>query len=207
MGSPSAPHDVTELLAAWGRGERQALDRLIPLVHDELRKLGRAHLARERQGHTLQATALVHEAYLGLLGQRRPPTRCRRQFFGVASLLMRRILLQYEARRRAGKRDPGARSAEVAASQASSPEDVLALEGALATLRDADPRQARVVALRFFAGYSVAETADRLGISPATVKREWRMARAWLRAALVGVEDCDAEPGAPDRMLSIEPKA
>lgn len=192
--SPGAPDDVTALLKAWGAGERKALDALIPQVYLELRRQATLAMRGERREHTLQATALVHEVYLRLARQRNVRWQSRSQFFRVTSQLMRRILVDHARARLTRKRGAGADVAAltdagavlVVASESANAAtlDVLALDRALTELAALDPRQARLVELRFFAGLGIEETATTLGVSPATVKREWRVARAWLRRAL-----------------------
>jgi RNA polymerase sigma factor (TIGR02999 family) len=184
MTSPQAS-TVTRILAQLGAGDTSALDRLLPLVYDELRVIAASQLRREASGHTLDPTALVHEAFLRLVDQREG-FRNRGHFFGVAAQAMRRILVDYARRRRAQKRDGGIR---VTLTDAIGPEtgaadQVIAVDDALARLEAMDPRLARVVELRFFAGLSVEETAAALDISPATVKRDWAAARAWLQREL-----------------------
>jgi RNA polymerase sigma factor (TIGR02999 family) len=161
----------------------------MPLVYDELRRLAASYLRAERPDHTLQPTALVHEAYLRLVDQT-TDWRNRAHFFGIAAQMMRRILVDHARRRQASKRDPErlrvtAGVAEVAASRNDAP-DLLALDSALDALEHLDPRQAKIVELRFFAGLSVEETAEVANVSTATVKREWRTARAWLRREIEG---------------------
>ncbi len=177
------PPDVSQLLLAWRNGDQQALDQLMPLVYDELRRLAAAYLRREQPGHTLQTTALVHEAYLRLVDQTRADWQNRAQFFGVAAQLMRRILVDHARTRQAAKRGSGALRLslnEVAGRAQEKAAEVIALDDALAELAVFDPQQSRIVELRYFAGLSIAETAEVLGISPATVKREWHTAKAWL---------------------------
>jgi len=174
---------VTELLKAWGDGDRGALDRLVPLVYAELKRRAGAQLARERGSHTLQPTALVHEAFLRLVDQRSARWQNRAQFFGVAAQLMRRILVDHARARAAAKRGGDALriSLDDASEAAVSPEtDVLLLNRALERLAVLDPRQAQVVELRYFGGLSVEEVAAVLEVSEITVKRDWAMARAWL---------------------------
>ena len=173
--------DVTGLLVEWANGDEQALHRLTPLVYKELRRLAAGCLRRERPDHTLQPTALVHEAYLRLVEQRNPSWENRSHFFRVAAHLMREILVDYARRRNAGKRAgqcvsleeavnlPGKRSA-----------DLVALDGALKSLEKIDGRKCRAVELRYFAGLSVDETARALEVSAVTVRRDLRMAEAWL---------------------------
>ena len=175
--------EVTELLLSWRQGDAQALDRLIPLVYDELRRVARHHLQREQPGHALQATALVHEVYLRLVDVERLTLKNRAHFFAVAAKLMRQILVDHARRQHAGKRGGGATMMSLDdVSPAAQPAsvDVLALDQALAVLASIDARQSRVVELRFFAGLNIDETAEALGMSPATVEREWALAKAWL---------------------------
>jgi RNA polymerase sigma factor (TIGR02999 family) len=185
--SMTSPHasTVTRVLAELGAGDPSALDRLLPLVYDELRVIAASQLRREASGHTLEPTALVHEAFLRLVDQREG-FRNRGHFFGVAAQAMRRILVDYARRRRAQKRDGGVRItlSESVGPDTGATEQVLAVDEALQRLEAMDPRLARVVELRFFAGLSVEETGDALDISPATVKRDWSAARAWLQREL-----------------------
>ena len=174
--------DITALLRDWSGGDREALERLMPVVYAELRRLAGAQLRAERRGHTLQPTALVAEAYLRLAEQRSVAWVNRGHFFRIAARIMRRILVDHARRRHAFKRD--AEPLRLAASGVEpidrAPE-LVALDSALNSLEAVDPQQARVVELRFFGGLTVEETAEATGISTATVKREWRSARAWLR--------------------------
>ena len=175
--------EVSDLLLAWRNGDQQALAQLMPLVYDELRRLAAAYLRRERPGHTLQTTALVHEAYLRLVDQTRADWQNRAQFFGVAAQLMRRILVDHARTQHAAKRGSGALKLslnEVVGRTKEKAAEVVALDDALAELARLDPQQSRIVELRYFAGLSIAETAEVLSISPATLKREWNMAKAWL---------------------------
>jgi len=185
-----APGEVTMLLAEMNLGHRDALARLIPLVYRELRRLAGSYLRDERIGHTLQPTALVHEAFLRLAGQDRANWQNRAQFIGVAAQLMRRILVDYARRRAAGKRGGVAVRLDADHFQASagpqSLEVILAVDEVLGMLEQVDPQQARVVELRYFGGLSVEETAQALGISPRTVKGDWALAKAWLRNRLAG---------------------
>jgi RNA polymerase sigma-70 factor, ECF subfamily len=179
--------EVTLLLAEIKLGRKDALARLMPLVYKELRRLAGCNLRNERIGHTLQATALVHEAYLKLVGQDRADWQNRAQFMGVAPQLMRRILVDYARERAAAKRGGGAvriideETFDLGATPQQS-EEVLAVDEAVARLFELDPQQARIVELRYFGGLSVEEAAEVLGISERTVKRDWAMAKAWLRA-------------------------
>lgn len=173
--------DVTRLLSAWSSGDRAALDELLPTVYAELRRLAARHLRDERPHHTLQTTALVHEAYLRLVGQRRRNLRDRAHFFAMAAQMMRRILVDHARRRRAGKRGAGQEALPLDASVAIPADlDVIALDDALVRLAVIDARQSRIVELRFFGGLSVEQTSEVVGVSPATIKREWQAARAWL---------------------------
>lgn len=174
--------DVTALLTAWKSGDEAALDRLIPLVYAELRRIARRYLAHERPDHTLQPTALVHEAFLRLTDQRKASWRNRAQFFGIAAQVMRRILVDHARRAHALKRGGGmpALPLEQAPGTTASQIPVLALDAALARLAAMDPRQARIVELRFFTGLTFEEAAHVLGSSATTVRREWASAKAWL---------------------------
>ncbi|MBI3049457.1 MAG: sigma-70 family RNA polymerase sigma factor [Acidobacteria bacterium] len=179
---------ITQLLIAWGDGHREALDRLTPLVYEHLRRQAAAYMQREPAGHPLQPTALVHEAYLRLVDQRQVQWRNRAHFFGVAAQVMRRILVDYSRRRRAEKRGGGWErvplTGDAVAADAPNEVDILALHESLERLAAFDPRQERIVELRYFGGLTIEETAEVVGASPATVVREWTMAKAWLRADL-----------------------
>jgi RNA polymerase sigma-70 factor (ECF subfamily) len=175
--------DVTRLLSDWSNGDRRALDELLPLVYEELRHLANAYLRRERDGHTLQSTALVHEAFLRLVNQHDVQWQGRAHFFGIAAQMIRRILVDHARAQRAAKRGAGAVRLELDEALAVAQQrdlDLIALDDALERLATMDQRQSRIVELRFFAGLSVEDTADVMGISTATVKREWSSARAWL---------------------------
>ena len=175
--------DVTRLLSDWSNGDRRALDELLPLVYDELRHLANAYLKRERDSHTLQSTALVHEAFLRLVNQHEVQWQGRAHFFGIAAQMIRRILVDHARAQRAAKRGAGAVRIELGEELAVAQQrdlDLIALDDALERLAAMDERQSRIVELRFFAGLSVEDTADVMGISTATVKREWSSARAWL---------------------------
>jgi len=183
--------DITELLGAWSGGDRAALDRLMPLVYSELRRLADRHLSRERREHTLQATALVNEAYMRLVDQRHARWLNRAQFFAVAARLMRRILVDHARARAAAKRGQGATrlaldEAPELPARPGQDAELVALDAALERLATLDERQSQVVELRYFGGLSIEETAEVLKLSPATVKREWAMARAWLFRELGG---------------------
>lgn len=175
--------EVTDLLIDWSRGDAEALQRLMPLVFDELRRLARTHLRRERDEHTLQPTALVNEVYVRLVEQRQVDWQNRSQFFAFSSTLMRRILVDYAKARAAAKRGAGSRRVTLGEWIKAAGEldvDVLALDRALDELAALDPRQARIVEMRFFTGLSYQEIGDVLGISRTTVKRAWASARLWL---------------------------
>src|SRR4051812_26428659 len=179
--------EVTQLLQQWSNGQEQALDRLLPQIHDELRKLAASYLRRERPDHTLQPTALVNEAFLKLVDQRKARWQNRAHFFGIAAQAMRRILVDHARAHSAGKR--GGEFRRVALDEAhaigrSVDVDLLALDEALTRLATMDPQQSRIVELRFFGGLTTDETAEVMHISPATIGREWRMAKAWLAAEL-----------------------
>ena len=174
---------VTELLVAWHAGSDAARDELVPLVYQDLHRLARAHLARERRGHTLEPAALVHEAYLRLMDHGGLPWRGRTHFLALAATTMRRILVSHARRHRAAKRGRGGFAVTLCEDHAVGQArgvDLLALDAALDRLRRVDPRHCRVVELRYFGGLTIEETADALGISPATVKVDWSLARAWL---------------------------
>jgi len=179
----TAPEQVTRLLSELGSGNQQVLGQLMPIVYAELRRLASYHLRRERGNHTLQATALVHEAYLRLVAQTGARWENRNQFVSVASRLMRRVLVDYSRSHDAAKRGGGAGKVfleEAAVAGQGRPAEVVALDDALTRLAELDPQQARLVELRFFGGLSIEETAAVLGTSPATVKRHWNVAKAWL---------------------------
>lgn len=186
--SPS-PHEVTRLLIDWSNGDQAALDQLMPLVYAELRRLAHSYMARERSDHTLQTTALVNEAYLQLVDQKGLHWQNRAHFFGIAARLMRHILVDYARERNCVKRGGEARKVSLEEGAEFSQEkaaEVVSLDDALNTLAEVDPQQSRIVELRFFAGLTVEETAEVLGISPATVKRDWAMAKAWLYHQISG---------------------
>ncbi len=183
----SRSNDVTGLLLAWGSGDKEALNALMPLVYEELHRLANRHLRRERPNGSLQTTALIHETYLRLLDQRKTRWQNRAHFYSIAARLMRRILVDHVRNRRCAKRggpvlrvslaEAGGESAGLAA-------EVVALDDALDSLAELDSRKSRVVELRFFGGLSVEETAEVLGISPNTVIRDWSTAKAWLHRAM-----------------------
>jgi len=178
----STSEPVSALLARLRAGDEESLQRLVPLVYNELRRLAHYHLRRERPDHTLQTTALVHEAYLGLMREQPTDFENRAHFFGVCANLMREILVQYARRRKAAKRDGGYKLTleAVVGLPESRNLDLVALDDALQRLANLDPQQSRIVELRFFGGLSIEETSHVLGISPATVKRHWTTARVWL---------------------------
>jgi RNA polymerase sigma factor (TIGR02999 family) len=187
MRSEHTRDDVAHLLDAWRRGDGEALNRLVDLLYIELHRLAHAHMRRERSGHTLQTTAIVHELYLRLASQRQPNSRSRAQFFGVSAHLIRRILVDHARSRGYAKRGGGAPTMPIEEEVLFSPEsgaDVLELDDALERLAHQDERKARVVEMRYFGGMTIEEIADVLGISAVTVSREWSFARAWLRSAL-----------------------
>ncbi|MGI9172245.1 MAG: sigma-70 family RNA polymerase sigma factor [Chthoniobacterales bacterium] len=190
----SAPprQQVTRMLIDWSNGDREAAADLMPLVYDELRQIARACLQRERSDHTLQATGLVHEAYLRLVDQTEANWKNRAHFFGVAARVMRRILVDHARKARAEKRGGDWDKLEFNEALLSSPErqvDLVALDDALQDLAKLDPRQSRVVELRFFGGLTEEEAGEVLDVSPRTIRREWRIAKAWLRRELVRAEE------------------
>lgn len=177
-----ADSGITELLLRWKSGDRDALNELTPIIYNELRRLATWFLRNERDGHTLQSTALVHEAYIRLIGQETPQFETRTHFFAVASLLIRRILVDHARFNRRQKRGGG--EAPVPLADVDQMEtrslDLIRLDDALETLRKLDPRQGQIVEMKFFGGLESQEIADALGVSESTVKREWASARAWL---------------------------
>ena len=186
MKQPASP---TALLLAWGRGEAAAFDRLVPLVHDELRRLARRHMRREAPGHTLQATALVNEAYLRLIEVKKVRWQNRAHFFAMSARIMRRILVD-SARARANEKRGGgipkvALDEDLVIGSQPNP-DLIALDAALQALEAVHPRKSQVVELRFFGGLSIEETGEALDVSPDTVKRDWRFAKLWLLRELNG---------------------
>lgn len=188
MNTPT-PGAVTELLRAWSDGDDAALEQLIPLMETELRRLARGYMGRERQGHTLQTTALVNEAFLRLTDARQVRWQDRAHFLGISARLMRRVLVDYARRRGFKKRGGGAQRVTLheALATASDPAlDIVALDRALEALEKSDPRKSRIVELRFFGGLSVEETAEVLKVSTDTVKRDWRLAKLWLLRELGG---------------------
>jgi RNA polymerase sigma factor (TIGR02999 family) len=182
--------DLTNLLIEWGEGSQTALDRLLPFVYEELRVIARSYLRRERQGRTVQTGTLVHQAFVKLLEGKQVRWEGRAHFFGIAARLMRQILVDHARARDAVKRGAGEQIEPLATALSVAVQTldvgVLALDRALEELAALDPQQARVVELRFFGGLTVEEVAEVLGVSTGTVKREWSMARAWLRRAVAG---------------------
>src|SRR5215471_4690626 len=183
----ATPQTLTQLLSAWSEGDKAALEQLMPMVYQELHRLAARHLAHERPGHTLQTTALVHEAFLRLTDQKRVRWQNKAHFLGIAAQMMRRILVDYARGRRYAKRGGGApmvslqEASEVFVEKAA---DLIAVDDALTRLSELDARKGRVVELRFFGGLTVEETAEALQISPNTVLREWATAKAWLHREL-----------------------
>lgn len=178
---------VTDLLRAWQEGDKEALNRLMPLIYDDLHKIAKQAMRRERPDHTLQTAALVNEVYLRLLDQKQVDWQCRKQFFAVAAIFMRRILVSYARNHHAGKR--GGEDVKLSLDEIDAPAVVrsaslIALDDALKTLAAFEPRKAQVVELRFFGGLSVEETAEALDIHKATVERDWEFAKAWLHREL-----------------------
>lgn len=188
-GGAKAPGDVTGLLVAWQGGDAAALERLIPLVYDRLHRIAERHVRHERPGHTLQPTAIVHEAYLKLVDQPVENWQNRVHFFAVASRVMRQILVDYARRRAALKRGGGKAACLVETEAVTTPRgiDVIAVDQALERLSGLDPEQAQIVEMRFFGGLTVDEAATALDVSTATVNRKWVSARAWLHRELAGL--------------------
>ena len=183
----SSTHDVTRLLGEWAKGDRQALEQLMPLVYGELRQIAASYLRKERHSHTLQPTAVVHEAYLRLVHQKKPDWEDRKQFFGVAAHLMRQILVDHARRRHAGKRAGYRVSLKDALNFEQAPgEALVALDRGLNALEKLDPRKCKAIELRYFGGLSTDEIAQALDVSPVTVRRDLRMAKAWLHHEMQG---------------------
>jgi len=191
----TSSQEVTRLLIAWSEGDQAALEKLIPLVYQELRRLAKLYLKRERPGHSLQTTALVHEAYLRLIDSSRVRWQNRAHFFAVSAQLMRRILVDFARSRRYLKRGGEAQhvslgeALDIAEARGAA---LIALDDALLALARIDERKSRVIELRYFGGLSVEETAEALKVSTETVKRDWRLARTWLRRELAGKDSDDA---------------
>jgi RNA polymerase sigma factor (TIGR02999 family) len=182
-----SPSEVSRLLLNWSEGDRAAFDKLVPLVYDELRRLARHFMRREREGHTLQTTALVNEAYVRLIDQRSVRWQNRAHFFAIAAQSMRRILVDHARSRRYAKRGGEARQVSFDEAAIVSRErcaELVAVDDALTDLAARDPRKSQIVELRFFGGLNIEETAEVMGISPTTVQREWRSAKAWLYQAI-----------------------
>ena len=180
------PQDVTRLLVEWSNGDQAALEELMPLVYEELRRLAGRYMRRENQGHTLQTSALVNEAYLRLIDQKKVHWQNRAHFFGVAAQLMRRILVDHARSRARAKRGGGAQMVSLA-EQAATPKeiaDVIALDNALKDLAKIDPRKSKIVEMKFFGGLTNEEVAEVLKVTSRTVEREWRKAKAWLYKAV-----------------------
>ena len=182
---PTSPPEITQLLAEWGHGDRSALEKLLPLVHAELRQIARRQMSQERPGHTLQATALINEAYLKLLGQQEFEWHNRAHFFAVCAQIMRHILIDHARAHAREKRGGGAikvslNDADAAVMAGDKAEDLIELEAALSFLERVDPQKGRIVELRYFGGLSIEETAEVLDVSPRTVRREWQRSKAWL---------------------------
>jgi RNA polymerase sigma factor (TIGR02999 family) len=183
----TASQEVTQLLVDWSNGDQAALDKLLPLVNDELRQLARRYMRRESPGHTLQTSALINEAFLRLVDQQRVRWQNRAHFFGVAARLMRRVLIDHARSHRYAKRGGGALKVsldEAAAVTEARAAELLAVDEALEKLTKMDARKGRIVELRFFGGLTEAETAEVMGVSLPTAQREWRAAKAWLRRML-----------------------
>ena len=194
MPRSSTPQSVSALLARWHAGDAEALEAIVPLVYDELRRLAHRYLQKERPGHMLQSTALVHEAYLRLVKQSGKKFENRAHFFAICAQLMRQILVEYARNRRAAKRDGGPMltlNDNIALTKSKSV-DLIALDAALETLAEFDPQQSRIVELRFFGGLSIEETSCVLGISEATVKRDWTTAKIWLHHQMSRTGNHDA---------------
>jgi len=185
----TSSEEITQLLIDWSNGDQVALDKLMPLVYGELRQMAKRHMSRQSPGHTLQTTALIHEAFLKLVNQSEKQWQNRAHFFGVAAQAMRAILVDYARSRRYAKRGGGARAVALDEAATVSEEraaEFVALDDALKALSQIDPRKSRVVEMRHFGGLSVEETAEVLKVSPDTVMRDWRLARTWLRRELSG---------------------
>jgi RNA polymerase sigma-70 factor (ECF subfamily) len=179
----SSTHEVTQLLIEWSNGDKAALDKLMPLIHEELQRLAHHYMSRERPGHTLQTTALIDEAYLRLINRKDVHWQNRAHFFAIAAQVMRSILVDHARSHAYAKRGGGARKIAFEDAMLVTQEraaEVVALDDALKALASFDPQQSRIVELRFFGGLTIEETAEAMGLSPATIKREWTSAKAWL---------------------------
>lgn len=184
-------NEVTELLVAWSNGDRLARDELMPLVYEELRRLAHRYMGRERRDHTLQTSALVNEAYIRLIDQKDVHWQNRAHFFGIAAQMMRRILVDYARKRGFAKRGGDARPVSLEEAMIVSEEraaNVVALDDALKSLGEIDPRKSQIVELRFFGGLSIEETAEVLAVSPGTIMRDWTLAKAWLRREITATK-------------------
>ena len=187
----ASPHQITQLLRDWGNGDETARDQLIPLVYEELRRMAHTHMRKERPGHTLQTSALVHEAYVRLVDQTAVEWQNRAHFYGIAAQMMRRILVDHARARQYAKRGGAARPVSLEEGAIVSEErtaEVVALDEALADLAAVDQRKSQIVELRFFGGLSIEETAGVLAVSPGTVMRDWTLAKAWLRREMRATE-------------------
>jgi RNA polymerase sigma factor (TIGR02999 family) len=197
MGDAPGTHEITQLLQAWSEGQPDALEKLMPVVYDELHRLAQRYMAHERPGHTLQASALVNEAYIRLADIKQMSWQNRVQFFALSAQLMRRILVDFARCHRSSKRGGNAEAVwleeALVMSQERSP-DLVALDDALNALAAIDARRGRVVELRFFGGLTVEETAEVLQVSPETVMHDWKLAKAWLMRELSGAEWSEAPP-------------
>ena len=192
----TSPQNVTEMLNDWRNGDQEALDRLIPVVYDELRRQAAAYLRRERPGHTLESAALIHEAYLRLINQQNIEWKNRAHFYAIAARLMRQILVDHARKRQAAKRGGSDIKVPLEEAMAVSPGrnvDLVALDEALTRLAEIDPQQCSIVELRYFSQLSVDETAEVLGVSSRTVKRDWNVAKAWLKQQIGEYEDCSED--------------
>lgn len=181
---PTPETGVTQLLLQWGKGDESALDELLPLVYDALRRLAGSYLRRERPDHSLQATALVHEAYLRLVDQKSVDWKNRAQFFGVSAQIMRRILVDHARARHAAKRGGAGPRLSLSIADRFIPQkdlDLMALDDALNALAAFDAQQSKIVEMRFFGGLTIEEIAEAIGVSRATIERDWTLAKAWLR--------------------------
>jgi RNA polymerase sigma factor (TIGR02999 family) len=189
-GTDDRSHEISRLLREWGDGDRKAMDELLPLVYDELHRQAHRFLRRERNGHTLQTTALIHEAYLNVVGQKCITLQNREHFFAISANVMRRILVNYANARHRQKRGGSAENLElndsILIATKSREFDLLALDEALTRLAKMDRQQAKIVELRYFGGLTIEQTAAVLGISPATIKRDWKLTKAWLYRELSG---------------------
>lgn len=195
MSAPSVEHDVTGMLLNWSKGDREAPADLVAIVYEELRGIARQYFRRERSDHTLQATALVHEAYVRLVDQTQAGWKDRAHFLSVAAQVMRRVLVDHARRHRAAKRGGGQDTLaleEALAISEGKDVDLIALDDALRDLATFDQQQSRIVELRFFGGLTNEEIAQALGISPRTIKREWRLAKAWLRREVLNEKNAVA---------------